>query len=321
MAVRTPLKLDGSNNLIEMTSTDIANIKAEMIRQYGLNPSVTLTQVASGGSLGSISDTRLQSGTASTSISATPPETTTAEPTTVTVNYSRMTETVATLSATADTNNRAFPVYYTAGGHIQAMTLQDMYDTFVTDVIDTLTTAATTTSQAGTYRIHTATTLTGHTLLSATPVFIDTVADIGDIDGTNAYQAANIGTAGSVQDLFLTRTSYYLFSINPASVGTIPTPVYITTGNHLQQFTTANFQAQLADLVRYYATQTGSRVDYVMDTSTTGARGSGMVNSNHTGGAGVYATLNVTTNDYRAQEFPNGTLTTITTTYLRCIRA
>lgn len=310
-----------------MDATDIANIKAEMIRQYGLNPSVTITQVASGGSLGTLQDTRMQSGTAATSTgigdNVMPPETSTGEPTQITpINYARMTETVATLSATADTNNRAFPVFMTAGGDIQAMTLQDMYDTFVNDVINTLTTAATTSSQAGTYRIHTATTLTGHTLVSATPIFLDTVADIGDVDGATAFLAANIGTAGTVQDIPVTRTSYYLFSINGATVGTIPTPLYITAApnNHLQQFTTANFQAQLADLVRYYATQTGSRIDYVLDTSTTGARGSAIVNSTHNG-TGLYTTRIASADDYRAQEFPNGTLVTVTTSYLRCVRA
>jgi len=320
MAVRAPLKLDGSNNLIEMDATDIANIKAEMIRQYGLSPSVVVTQVASSGNLGTISDTRLQSGTSSTSVSSFPTEATTGEPTTVTVNYSRMTESVAVTSAPADTNSKAFPVYVTSAGHIQAMTLQDMYDTFVNDVINTLTTAATTTSQAGTYRIHTATSLTGHTLISATPIFVDTVADIGDVDGTNAYLAANIGVAGTVQDLPVTRTSYYLFSIDPAAVGTIPTPVFVTSGNDLQQFTTATFQNQLASLVRHYATQTGSRIDYIVNTTATGARGSGIVNSTHNG-AGALNSLFVNTNDYRSQEFPNGTLTTVTTTYLRCVRA
>lgn len=320
MAVRTPLKLDGSNNLIAMDATDIANIKAEMIRQYGLNPSVMLTSTTLGGAIGTISDTRLTSGTSATSVSSFPTEATTGEPTTVTVNYNRLLGATNSVSAPADTNSKAFPVYYTSSGHIQAMTLQDMYDTFVDDVINTLTTAATTTSQAGTYRIHTATTLTGHTLVSSTPVFIDTVADIGDVDGATAYLAANIGVAGTIQDLPVTRTTYYLFRIDPASQGTIPTPVFVTSGNDLQQFPTATFQTQLATLVTHYANQAGSRINYALSTSATGARGSGMVNSTHNG-AGALNSLFVNSNDYRSQEFPNGTLTTVTTTYLTCTRA
>ena len=59
MVARTPLKLDGSNNLIEMSTTDINNIKSQVRYLYGTDPSVDLSYVSSGGSLGSISDTRL----------------------------------------------------------------------------------------------------------------------------------------------------------------------------------------------------------------------------------------------------------------------
>jgi hypothetical protein len=314
MAVRRPLKLDGSNNLIEMNDTDIANIKTEMIRQYSLNPSVTLSVSAGAGNLGTIADTRLQAGAASQSTTAFPLETTTAEPSTVTVNYNNFVETATSLSAPADTNNVAFPIYVTAAGHIQAMTLTDMRDTFVNDVITTLTTAATGTAQGGTYRIHTATTLAGHTLISATPVFTDTRADL------TLYSAAGIPEA---LDQPITITNYYLFRIDGATVGTIPTPLFIRSAdNNLQQFTTANFQTQLQNLVRYYAANvTGDRIDYTLSTSTTGSRGSGMANTNHTGGSGDYQTRFVNADLYYAQEFPNGTVSTITTTYLNCVRA
>lgn len=313
MPVRNPLKYDGSGHLIEMNATDIANIKTEMIRLYGVSPSVTLSVVASGGNLGTINDTRYQAGAFLTSITNYPAETSTAEPSQITVGYSRINEAVATLSAPADTNNRAFPVYLTASGHIQSMTLLDMYDTFVTDVINTLTTASPLgTGQAGTYTIHTATTLAGATLVSATPVFSDTRADL------TLYSAAGIP---ETLDQPVTITDYYLFSINPATVGTVPIPVYLTAGDHLQQFALADFQTLLTNIVDYYATQTGSRIDYVLDTSTTGARGSGIANTDHTGVTGDYQILFVNTNDYRAQEFPNGTPATITTTYLRCVRA
>jgi hypothetical protein len=323
MAVRRPLKLDGSNNLIEMNDTDIANIKTEMIRQYSLNPSVTLSVSAGAGNLGTIADTRLQAGAASQSTTAFPLETTTAEPSTVTVNYNNFVEAATTLSAPADTNNVAFPIYVTAAGHIQAMTLTDMRDTFVNDVITTLTTAATGTAQGGTYRIHTTTTLAGHTLISATPVFTNTIADL-DSDGagpdTSAYTAAGIP---ETLDQPATKNNYYLFRIDGATVGTIPTPLFIRSAdNNLQQFTTANFQTQLQNLVRYYAANvTGDRIDYTLSTSATNSRGSGMVNTNHTGGSGDYQTRFVNADLYYAQEFPNGTVSTITTTYLNCVRA
>jgi len=93
MAVRTPL-VDDSTNLREATTAEIDQIKAEMIRQYSLNIPVTLTVVASGGTLGTISDTRLQAGAHSTSTTAFPTEATTAEPSTVTVNYDKISQTI-----------------------------------------------------------------------------------------------------------------------------------------------------------------------------------------------------------------------------------
>ena len=317
MAVRRPLKLDGSNNLVEMSDTDIANIKAEMVRQYSLNPSVTLAYSAGSGNLGAIADTRYLAGTASfTNGPAFPTEATTAEPTQTTVSQNNILETFTTLSAPADTNNVAFPVYLTGSNDIQAMTLTDMRDTFVDDVITTLSTAATTTSQGGTYRIHTATTLAGHTLVNATPVFTDTRADL------SLYTIPP-----ETLDQPITITSYYLFRVDGAPVGTIPTPLFIRNAdNNIQQYTTANFQTILQNIVQYYAANVvGYKIDYSLSTSATNSRGSGMINTDLTGVTGNY-----TTNDdldlyfldqYYAQEFPNGTVADITTTFLICNRA
>ena len=59
----------------------VDNIIDQIIYQYSLNPSVTLSVVSSGGNLGTITDTRLQAGTQSTSATGNPPEATTGEPT------------------------------------------------------------------------------------------------------------------------------------------------------------------------------------------------------------------------------------------------
>lgn len=311
MPVRTPVKIDGSGNIVAMDATDLANIYAEVVRQYGLNPSVTLGYVASGGNLGSINDTRYQAGADASGISAYPTELATAEPTQLVVSYSRMNETVAALSATPDTNNRAFPLYLDAQNNLQAMSWTDLFDTFINPAINLLVTAGQSTQQAGTYTIHTATTLAGCTLVDINPIFVDTRADL------TQFTAAGIP---EVLDQPVTITNYYLFRIDPAAVGTIPTPLLIRTDNNIQQYTTAAFQTLLADAVRFFATQNGSRIDYVIDTSTSGARGSGMVNTDHTGVTGDYQIRFINANDYRAQEFPNGTPATITTTYLRCVR-
>ena len=311
MAVRTPLKFDGSNNLIEMDATDIENIKLEMIRQYGAAPSVTLSVVGTGGSFAALSDTRYQAGAVVSDPDAFPTEAVSPEPTLVTVNYDRVLNTVSALSAPADTSNKAFPIYY-SGGNIHAMSLVDMRDTFVNDVIDRLTTNASTTQQAGTYFVSTATSVAGMTLVSATPIFSDTRANVA------AYTAAGIPEA---TDQPITINNYYLHRINEATAGTLPVPLQITAANHLQRYTTANWQTVLADVVKYYATQTGYKIVYGQGTSAVGARGTGIVNTQLTGVTGAFNTFNnVTLGLYYAQEFPNGTVATISTNYITCTR-
>ena len=311
MAVVAPLKLDGSNNLIAMNATDIANIKLEMIRQYGLSPSVVLTYTGGTGNLPALSDTRYQAGAAILSNTAFAAEATTAEPTQVTVNYQNVTETFTSLAAPADTSNVAFPVYLTGANQVQAMSLTDMYDTFVNDVITTLTTNSFSTSQAGTYTVHTANTLAGATLINASPIFTDTRAD------TTLYTGAGMP---ETLDQPITITNYYLFRVDGASVGTIPTPLQALTNGNLQQYATADFQTLLQNVVRYYAANVvGAKIDYNITTSATGGRGSGMVNTDFTSVTGAYTTLQ-TGDNYYAQEFPNGTVSTITTNYLNCLR-
>ena len=311
MAVVAPLKLDGSNNLIAMNATDIANIKLEMIRQYGLSPSVVLTYTGGTGNLPALSDTRYQAGAAILSNTAFAAEATTAEPTQVTVNYQNVTETFTSLAAPADTSNVAFPVYLTGANQVQAMSLTDMYDTFVNDVITTLTTNSFSTSQAGTYTVHTANTLAGATLINASPIFTDTRAD------TTLYTGAGMP---ETLDQPITITNYYLFRVDGASVGTIPTPLQALTNGNLQQYTTAAFQTLLQNVVRYYAANVvGAKIDYNITTSATGGRGSGMVNTDFTSVTGAYTTFQ-TGDNYYAQEFPNGTVSTITTNYLNCLR-
>ena len=119
MAVRAPLK-NNSGNLQEMSTTEVNEIVDQIVYQYSLNPSVSLSVVGSSGTLSSISDTRLQAGAHSTSVSAFPSEATTAEPSVVTVTYDKISETRATITPTADTGT-TWPVYYTSGGAIQAM--------------------------------------------------------------------------------------------------------------------------------------------------------------------------------------------------------
>ena len=307
MAVRKPL-YEVSGNLREMSTAMVDSIVDQVIYQYSLNPSVALSVVSSGGNLGTITDTRKQAGSYSTSTTAFPSEATTAEPSTVTVSYSKINQTTATVSTTTDTG-KTWPSYYNASGQIQAMNLQDVKDTFLHPAIDLLTAATTTTQQAGTYHISSSSSVTGSTLVSATPVFSDTRANTG------AYTAGGIP---ETLDQPTTITNYYLHRVN-GSAPSFTLPYYVNASNNIQQFTSATFNSLLQEWIRYTAASSadGYSISYNLGTSGSGnTRGSGMGDT-ILNGSGNYQQLFVNADDYRAQEFPDGTAVTANTYYLR----
>ena len=311
MAVRTPL-INDSGNVKEMSSTQVDEIVDQVVYQYSLNPGVTLSVVGSGGNLSSISDTRLQAGATSTSASAFPSEATTAEPSTVTVAYQRLNSASASLTPTADTG-KTWPAYYNASGHIQAMSLQDVKDTFLHPAIDLLTAGTTSTQQAGTYTIATSTSLAGATNVSATPIYADTRAD------TSAYSA---GSIGETLDQPTTITNYYLHRIDGSDTS-YTSPFFINASNHLQEFDTTTFESLLQEWIRYTAASStdGYAISYSIGTSGSGnTRGTSIVDT-RLNGSGNYQTRQVGADDYRAQEFPNGSPTTINTYNLRIIKS
>ena len=303
MAVRTPLKND-SGNVKEMSSVEVDQIVDQIVYQYSLNPSVALSVVGSGGNLSSIDDTRLQAGASSTSTTSFPSEATTAEPSTVTVSYDRLNNANASVTPTTDTGT-TWPVYYTSGGHIQAMSLQDIKDTFLHPAIDLLTASTTTTQQAGTYTVSTSTSLAGATNVSATPIYQDTRAD------TSLYTASGIG---ETLDQPTTITSYYLHRIDGSDTS-YTAPFYANASNNLQEFDSATFESLLQGWIRYTAASStdGYAISYSIGTSGSGnTRGTAIVDTK-LNGSGNYQTRFVNDDDYRAQEFPDGTPTTIST--------
>ena len=304
MAVRTPLILDGSNNLIEMTTAQINAVKNRCRYLYGSDPSVTLSRVSSGGNLGNLSDTRKQAGAMSTSVTALPPESTTAEPSTVTVQRAHISESRANTSASVDTNSVAFPVYQTSG-NIQAMTLTDVYDTFIYPAIDTITGAA---GQPGTYYIHTSTTLSGYSSVSTSIVYADTRANTG------AYTAGGIG---ETLDQPTTITNYYLLAANNISAPSMAQMLFIRNSDkNLEQYTQAEMDAWLKNSMRHAASEiTGSKISYNLNGSGINL-GSGMTDT-ILNGSGNYQTRYVGLDDYRAQEFPNGSAVTAATHRLK----
>ncbi len=308
MAVVTPL-YNNAGDIQEMSSTQVNEILDHIVYLYSTDPGVTMSVVASNGNLASISDTRLQAGAQSTSVTGFPSEATTAEPSIVTVTYDKMSSATKGTSLTSDTGN-LYPCYYDASNDIKAMSLQDIKDTFIHPAIDLLTAGTTTSQQGGTYYISSTNTApAGSTLVSGTAVYSDTRANTG------AYTAGSIPEA---LDQPQTLTNYYLMRLTPGTV-TYTAPLYLRSDNDLQQYPETDFNTMLLNLINYTAESStdGYRISYNVGTSGSGnTRGSGMVDT-RLNGSGNYQQRFVNADDYRAQEFPNGTAVTINTYYLR----
>ena len=100
-------------------------------------------------------------------------------------------------------------------------------------------------------------------------------------------------------------------------------PFFITASNHLQEFNTTTFNSLLQEWIRHTAASStdGYAISYSLGTSGSGnTRGSGIVDTK-LNGSGNYQQRFVNADDYRAQEFPNGTPTTINTYNLRIIKS
>ena len=305
MAVRTPLKLNGSN-LQEMSTVEIEAIQTEAIRLYGANPYVYLTGVASGGNLGTINDTRLIAGAGTTDVTNYDTEAETPNVSTTTVGYSRITQSIDTSLTNWADATYSYPLYYD-GGDLREMTAADFGDTFIIPAIDQLTSGSTGTAQAGTYHISTSNSVAGSTLVYANPVFTDTRANAA------AYTAGGIP---ETLDQPTTITNYYLHRINSAAAAGHELPIcYTKSGTNLYQTPSANFESALTTMINYYAAEvTGTRIRYSIN-GTGNNRGSAMTDTKLN--SSTYLQRYVNTNDYRTQEVPSGSATTISTYYLK----
>ncbi len=311
MAVRSPLYFS-SGNLIELSSGEINEWTQKAIYQYSLSPTAVLTVVSSSGAnIDAMSDTRLEAGATSQSSTAFVAEASTAEPGTVTVSYDKIN---LAYTSTDDIDNItdtgiSFPVYYdSSAGAVRAMNLTDFLDTFIYPAVDLMIAASESSDTAGTYTItSSASAATNYTKVSGSDVavFTDTRAD------TSAYSAAGIP---ETLDQPTTVTNYYLHRRNGADLTPTRTPVFIDGSNNIQVFSTSTLADLLGDWLRYTAAHdtNGNKITYSVGTSGSGnARGTNMLDTK-LNGSGNYQTLQVG-DDYRSQEFPNGSPTTINT--------
>jgi len=334
MAIRTPLKVV-SGDLQEMTAANITAIISRTVQNYFHSPSVTLS-VQANGNLAGMTDTRMTAGamvsrvgdgtTGDDGAAEFTPESSTAEPGEASVTFDLLHQTSAGATQVADTGGIRFPVYST-GGNIVAMSRQDMYDTFITGTSGAHQVIPTWQP----YKISTSSVaggVSGYTRVSTTPVFIDTVADItlytADAAGLGQGTTAS---GGEALDQPETLNSYYLHKRSttaPSTSLTAGRPLYIDASANLVEYSDAQFDVILKEVIRWSAenivTATGVTgfLEFKLQTSSTGGTtcGSIMVNKKRNG-VGAHSTYKVGADDYRAQEFPNGTATAVTNYYLK----
>ena len=316
MAVVKPLFINSDNNLQEMTDAQVLLHKQKAIYQYSLDPSALLTVVSnSGANMDAITDTRLRSGASVVSVSANPSASTSAPSLTVDVSFDKINFAYDTDNdQDNDIDGRSFPVYADNEGNIRAMSLSDMKDTFLHPAIDLMVVAdasADDSNVAGTYRIHTASSLTDFTEVSGagTAIFTDTTS--------TGFAAGSIGTAGTTQEgSSSTVQNFFLLRRNGTDVTPDHSPIYITDSGNLQTFSIGAAGTLLGNWLKYTAAQSadGYKITYAIGASVSGTqRGSSILNKQL--GSTVTSTTLVNTNDYRAQQFPSGSATT-TNTYL-----
>ena len=313
MAVVKPIYYN-SGNIQEMSDAQITQLKDFCTLKFYTSNAVTLAVSVNGGNIGSISDTRLQAGASSTSTTAFPSEATTAEPSTVTVNFNHINQTVNTSATLTADSGTLYPAYIDGSNNVRAMNLQDMKDTLIHPTFDIIFSTSDTTAQAGTYFISTSSSAAANTeVVSATPIYSDTRAD------TSAYTSGGIGEA---LDQPTTITNYYLHKNLQASV-TKTNPLKIDGSNNLQEYPESDFDTMIENLMLFTAANSPDNytLRYALGTSTANySKGSGIADT-RLNGSGNYQTRFVNTDDYRAQEFPDGTATTVNTYYLRLIKA
>ena len=138
MAARTPVKID-SNNLKEMSADDKTAIINRAKWLYLADQSVTLSQVGSSGTLDAMNDTRLQAGSATTHASSFRSAGDTPDVSTITVSYDKISQaTTGSLTFNDNGTTTRMPVYVNSSNNLQAMTPQEMYDTYADTLVDAI---------------------------------------------------------------------------------------------------------------------------------------------------------------------------------------
>ena len=139
MAVVRPVYLN-SGNIQAMDDTMFDLLKSVFKYQFQQANPIALSVVSSGGSLGSITDTRMVAGASNTRTDRFSTEAETADITQTSVVYTRIAQNVAAAPTLGTDNGKRYFVYIDDTNNLKAMTHQDMLDSIIRPVILELTT-------------------------------------------------------------------------------------------------------------------------------------------------------------------------------------
>ena len=313
---------DGSTGIRETTLAEHNAMLGRIAYLYQQNPPVELSVVASNGNISpNMTDTRYKSGTAArdtsspwTDVTNMPPESSTGEPELVVgVTYDKISQTITPATAFTNSDYQSLnikPIWRQPDGVLREMTYPILLSYFIDPVISAMVSTTTASSPAGgSYYISTTSSVAGSTNLGT--VFVDTVANL------SGYLASNIGVAGTYQDVYTT-TTYYLqrvdSTISSQGVG-YRTPLCIDyTANRknqpagLRHMTYAEFDSLFEPIIQHAVYgEPGYRLSYNVNGNGT-RQGTQIANRQMIGVSGQYTTYKASPDDYRAQEFPNGTI-------------
>ena len=338
MAIRRPLAVQPNDGdpaglqIFEMAGGGVTNIHKFATYAYGQDPSVNIEINGSNGTLMSgqpFVDTYYVAGAYSTRVDRFATAAETANIVLTTDNYNRMRYVVDSVSLpTGDTNNTQYPLYlYNPVGtygadnpnnvntHMRAMSRQDFIDTFVIPglnqmVADGFYNGTQNKEQNGTLFLTTSSNPSNATLVSNTPAAVNSEANVA------AYTASGIPEAVKQTN----DVNYYVAKVDfPATAYelydnvllTWDLPLYFNAGDEMvYQHTPTSWANLLGPWLRYYMATSNSGYNYSYNLSSGTQKGSTYVDTRLTNSS-TYQQRFVNANDYRTQEFPNGTQTTI----------
>jgi|GEM_PF-3633697 len=264
MAVVKPLKRVGSD-LRVMSAAEVTNIIDEIIRIYGNDPGVSLevTDDSPDGSLfefklGTLIDRRLRASTAISRSSGaySNPSGLTSVPTYNAVNYIRVLTELNWRSSFPYKDrsgstyaNHSYPLFYDEdNNYIKAMSWIDIRDTFIQPAIERLVSSTTVPADnAGTYFVSTSLSESDATLMSSTPIAIDTTEDI------NAFSVGDLPEALDQVNV-VSQTEFYLHRVNAVSHVDFNLPVVSwSIDDHIKTIDRDVFRDMLKDLIKYWS--------------------------------------------------------------------